>query len=45
MIKKNEKMQHDKPFASQLELRTSLINAFSKAKTIKYDLKSITPLR
>jgi|LakMenEpi03Aug12_release.lakeMendotaPanAssembly.Ray.scaffolds.fasta_scaffold2342562_1 hypothetical protein len=45
MINKNEKMKQDTPFASQLELRTHLINVFSKAKTIKYDLRSITPLR
>jgi hypothetical protein len=45
MIKKNEKTQYDKPFASQLELRAHLVDAFSKVKTLKFDLKSITILK
>ncbi len=37
--------QFIKPFKTQQELRNYLIEKFSKSKTIKYDLKSITPLR
>ncbi len=37
--------QFVKPFKTQKEVRSYLIEKFSKAKLIKYDLRSITPLR
>jgi len=45
MIKKNVTVSSNDKFKTQEELRAHLVDAFSKAKTLKYDLKSITILK